>query len=142
MESPDTTTDTVTLLLVEDNDELLALMVRLLQNRYRILEARNGVDALEILEREEVNLIVSDVMMPQMDGTELCQKVKSKFETCHIPFILLTAMTSDEDRVEGYKSGADGYICKPLRLSVLLAKIENLLEKRKRIGWISANNWF
>ncbi len=134
MESPDTTTDTVTLLLVEDNDELLALMVRLLQNRYRILEARNGVDALEILEREEVNLIVSDVMMPQMDGTELCQKVKSKFETCHIPFILLTAMTSDEDRVEGYKSGADGYICKPLRLSVLLAKIENLLEKRKRIG--------
>lgn len=130
----DNATDTTTLLLVEDNDELLTLMVRLLQGRYHILKAANGVEALEILEKEEVDLIVSDVMMPQMDGIELCHAIKNKFETCHIPFILLTAMISDEDRVEGYKSGADGYICKPLRLSVLLAKIENLLEKRKRVG--------
>ncbi len=134
IETTDKAPDTVTLLLVEDNDELLTLMVRLLQNRYHILKAANGIEALDILSREEVDLIVSDVMMPQMDGMELCQKVKGTFETCHIPFILLTAMTYDEDRAEGYKSGADGYICKPLRLSVLLAKIENLLEKRKRIG--------
>ena len=130
----DNAADSTTLLLVEDNEELLALMVRLLQGRYHILKAGNGVEALDILEREEVDLIVSDVMMPQMDGIELCHTIKNKFETCHIPFILLTAMISDEDRVEGYKSGADGYICKPLRLSVLLAKIENLLEKRKRVG--------
>lgn len=130
----DNAADSTTLLLVEDNEELLVLMVRLLQGRYHILKAGNGVEALDILEREEVDLIVSDVMMPQMDGIELCHTIKNKFETCHIPFILLTAMISDEDRVEGYKSGADGYICKPLRLSVLLAKIENLLEKRKRVG--------
>lgn len=124
----------VTLLLVEDNKELLKLMVRLLQNQYHILKADNGMDALYILEREEVDLIVSDVMMPQMDGMELCRRVKEKFETCHIPVILLTAMTYDEDRIKGYQSGADGYICKPLHLPVLLAKIENLLERRKRIG--------
>lgn len=122
------------ILLVEDNDDLLALMVRLLQGKYNILQARNGKDALRVLEQEEVDLIVSDVMMPEMDGMALCREVKTKFETCHIPLILLTAKTSDEDRIDGYESGADGYICKPLRLSVLLAKIDNLLKKRKRMG--------
>ena len=73
-------------------------------------------------------------MMPEMDGMELCRRVKTQFETCHIPLILLTAKTSDEDHVEGYESGADGYICKPLRLSVLFAKIDNLLKRRKRMG--------
>ena len=126
--------EAATLLLVEDNEELLSLMMRLLQGRYRILKAADGGKALELLTKEEVDLIVSDVMMPGMDGMELCRKVKTQFETCHIPFILLTAKTSDEDRVEGYESGADGYICKPLRLSVLLAKIDNLLKRRKRMG--------
>ena len=128
------TSEAATILLVEDNDELLSLLVRLLQNRYHILKAANGVDALVIIKNNNVDLIVSDIMMPQMNGIELCQKVKETFETCHIPFILLTAMVHDEDRVEGYNSGADGYICKPLCLSVLIAKIENLLEKRKRTG--------
>lgn len=123
-----------TLLLVEDNEDLLALMIRLLHGKYHILKAGNGVEALEILDKEEVDLIVSDVMMPEMDGMELCRNVKAKFETCHIPFILLTAKTSDEDRVEGYESGADGYICKPLRLSILFAKIDNLLKRRRRMG--------
>ena len=121
-------------LLVEDNDDLLFLMMRLLQGKYRILRACNGREALEILDSEEVDLIVSDVMMPEMDGMELCRRVKGKFETCHVPFILLTAKTGDEDKIEGYESGADGYICKPLRLSVLLAKVDNLLKKRKRMG--------
>lgn len=123
-----------TILLVEDNEELLALMVRLLHGKYHILKAANGTEALEILAKQEVDLIVSDVMMPEMDGMELCRRVKTQFETCHIPLILLTAKTSDEDRVEGYESGADGYICKPLRLSVLFAKIDNLLKRRKRMG--------
>ena len=121
-------------LLVEDNEELLALMVRLLHGKYHILKAANGTEALEILAKQEVDLIVSDVMMPEMDGMELCRRVKTQFETCHIPLILLTAKTSDEDHVEGYESGADGYICKPLRLSVLFAKIDNLLKRRKRMG--------
>ena len=119
-----------TILLVEDNEELLALMVRLLHGKYHILKAANGTEALEILAKQEVDLIVSDVMMPEMDGMELCRRVKTQFETCHIPLILLTAKTSDEDHVEGYESGADGYICKP----VLFAKIDNLLKRRKRMG--------
>ncbi|WP_349860919.1 hybrid sensor histidine kinase/response regulator transcription factor, partial [Bacteroides cellulosilyticus] len=122
------------LLLVEDNEDLLSSMVRLLQGRYHILQARNGVEALAVLEKEEVNLIVSDIMMPEMDGIELCRRIKEKFETCHIPVILLTAKITDEDQVMGYESGADGYICKPLRLSVLLAKIDNLLKKSNRMG--------
>lgn len=125
---------TPSLLLVEDNEELLASMVRLLQGRYSVLQARNGMEALAVLEKEEVKLVVSDVMMPEMDGMELCRRVKEKFETCHIPVILLTAKITDEDRVMGYESGADGYICKPLRLSVLLAKIDNLLKKSNRMG--------
>ena len=126
--------NSATLLLVEDNEELLASMLHLLQKKYHILTANNGVEALQVLQKEEVNLIVSDVMMPEMDGTELCRKIKEKFETCHIPVILLTAKISDEDRVVGYESGADGYICKPLRLSVLLAKVENLLKRSQRMS--------
>lgn len=121
-------------LLVEDNDDLLALMVRLLQGKYQILTARNGKEALALLEKEDIQLIVSDIMMPEMDGIELCKHVKTQFETCHIPLILLTAKTSDEDKVSAYESGADGYICKPLRLSVLLAKIDNLLKRQQRMG--------
>lgn len=131
------TTDTLhasTLLLVEDNDDLLGLMIRLLQGKYHILKANNGLEALDVLGKEEVDLIVSDVMMPVMNGMELCRRVKTTFETCHIPLILLTAKTGDEDHVEGYEAGADGYICKPLRLSILLAKIDNLLKRRKRMG--------
>lgn len=123
-----------TLLLIEDNDDLLALMIRLLQGKYHVLKAGNGVEALAILETEEVDLIISDIMMPEMDGIELCKEVKTRFETCHIPLILLTAKTGDEDQVTGYESGADGYIRKPLRLSVLFAKIDNLLKKQKRMG--------
>lgn len=128
------TLHTSTLLLVEDNDDLLGLMIRLLQGKYHILKANNGLEALDVLGKEEVDLIVSDVMMPGMDGMELCRQVKTTFETCHIPLILLTAKTGDEDHVEGYEAGADGYICKPLRLSILLAKIDNLLKRRKRMG--------
>lgn len=127
-------TERPVILLVEDNDELLAVMIRLLQGKYRIQKAGNGVEALDLLEKEEVDLIISDIMMPKMDGIELCKQVKARFETCHIPLILLTAKTGDEDQVTGYESGADGYICKPLHLSVLFAKIDNLLKKQKRMG--------
>ncbi|WP_455587104.1 hybrid sensor histidine kinase/response regulator transcription factor [Bacteroides sp.] len=120
------------ILLVEDNDELLTAIERLLQGKYHILEARNGLEALQILSEQEVDLIVSDVMMPEMDGIELCRRVKNTFETCHIPLILLTARTSEDDQITGYESGADGYICKPLQISVLFARIDNLLRKKKR----------
>lgn len=123
-----------TVLLVEDNVELREVMCRLLAAEYRLLEATDGKEALEVLSRETVDMVVSDVMMPEMDGMELCRQIKSAFATAHIPVILLTARTGDADRVEGYEVGADGYLCKPLNLSVLQAKIRNLLLKRERSG--------
>lgn len=125
---------TATVLLVEDNVELREVMCRLLATEFHLLEAVNGKEALDILSHETVDIIVADIMMPEMDGLELCRRVKSAFETEHIPVILLTARTSDADKVEGYEVGADGYLCKPLNLPVLQAKIRNLLLKRERSG--------
>ena len=120
------------LLIVEDNDELRETIHRLLNSYYHVSEAGDGNTALKILEMGNIDIVVSDVMMPGIDGLELCRHIKQQFETAHIPVILLTARTSNQDRVEGYESGADGYICKPLDFSVLIAKIENLLKNRKQ----------
>lgn len=120
-----------TLLFVEDNDDLRNVMKRILTDHFDLTEASSGEIALLQLEDKKIDIIVSDVMMPGMNGFELCKKVKEKFETKHIPVILLTAKTSDIDRITGYEVGADGYICKPLNISVLLAKIENLLKKKE-----------
>ena len=122
------------LLIVEDNEELLQLMTKLLGADYIIHTANNGKEAVEVVEQEEIDLIVSDVMMPEMDGIEFCQYIKNKFETSHIPVILLTAKNKEEDRVEAYESGADGFISKPFNLSVLHARISNLLRSRERMG--------
>lgn len=119
------------LLLVEDNDDLRNVMRRILSDYFNISEASCGEAALLQLEDKDIDIIVSDIMMPGMNGFELCKKIKEGFETKHIPVILLTAKTSDMDRIEGYEVGADGYICKPLNISVLLAKIENLLRKNE-----------
>ena len=120
------------ILIVEDNEELRETMHRLLNKYYHVSEASDGTTALKILEMEQIDVVVSDVMMPGMDGMELCRHIKQQFGTAHIPVILLTARSSNQDRVEGYESGADGYICKPLDFSVLIAKIENLLKNRKQ----------
>lgn len=121
------------ILVVEDNEELLQLMVKLLYRNYHIYLARNGKEAVSILEEKEVSLIVSDVMMPVMDGIELCKYVKAKFEICHIPIILLTAKSKEEERAEAYEVGADAFISKPFNLSVLFARIRNLLKYRERM---------
>ncbi|MDO4163953.1 MAG: two-component regulator propeller domain-containing protein [Bacteroides sp.] len=122
-----------TLLLVEDNEDLLQLMVKLLSTDYRVLTATNGREALAQVEKEEINLIVSDVMMPEMDGIELCRYLKGNFDTSHIPVLLLTAKNKEEDRVEAYESGADSFLSKPFNLSVLHARIENLLRSRRQV---------
>lgn len=122
-----------TLLLVEDNEDLLQLMVKLLSADYRVLTAVNGRVAVEQVEKEDVHLIVSDVMMPEMDGIELCRYLKGNFETSHIPILLLTAKNKEEDRVEAYESGADSFLSKPFNLSVLHARIDNLLRNRRRV---------
>lgn len=119
------------LLFVEDNDDLRNVMKRILIDHFDLTEASSGETALLQLEDKKIDIIVSDIMMPGMNGFELCKKIKERFETKHIPVILLTAKTSDMDRITGYEVGADGYICKPLNISVLLAKIENLLKKKE-----------
>ena len=106
-----------TVLLVEDNLELLNLTREALSTWFRVIRAGNGKEALEILTRQSVDVIVSDVMMPEMDGLELCNHVKSDMAYSHIPVILLTAKTTLESKVEGLESGADVYLEKPFLLS-------------------------
>lgn len=123
---------TYSLLLVEDNEELLQLMARLLSKDYAVYTAKNGEEGLVCIQKHDIDLIVSDVMMPVMDGIAFCRKIKGNFDTSHIPFLLLTAKNQEEDRVEAYKSGADAFITKPFSLTVLQARIVNLLAARER----------
>lgn len=120
------------ILLVEDNEELLGLMMRLLSHDYQVVAARNGREGIEAAENQGVDLIVSDVMMPEMDGIEFCRYIKGKLELCHIPVILLTAKQSEEDKIAGYDSGADSYLTKPFSLSLLHSRIKGLLKNRER----------
>lgn len=120
-----------TILIVDDNDELRQVMLSLISDYYNVLQAADGNEAISILTNENVDLVLSDIMMPEMDGYELCSRIKEKFETKHIPVILLSAKTSDSDRVKGYGVGADGYLCKPINTNVLIAKINNLLKKNE-----------
>ncbi|QWX85671.1 response regulator [Cellulophaga sp. HaHaR_3_176] len=121
------------LLIVEDNKELREHLKNELSGLYQIIEAINGEEGLAKILKHYPEIVVSDVMMPKMDGFELCKKIKSEFETCHIPVILLTARALEEDRIEGYKTGADAYLGKPFNLNVLKARINNLLESKKII---------
>lgn len=118
------------ILLVEDNLELLNIESEMLSKYFTILTASNGYNALDILQNKPVNLIVSDVMMPEMDGFELCRKVKSDINFSHIPVILLTAKTTMDEKIEGLEHGADVYIEKPFAIKYLKKQIENLLKLR------------
>lgn len=120
-----------TVLLVEDNVELLNLTRESLVEWFRVLKASNGREALEVLAKESVDIIVSDVMMPEMDGLELCCKVKSNIDFSHIPVVLLTAKTTLESKVEGLECGADVYVEKPFSVKQLRMQIENLLKLRQ-----------
>ena len=128
-DTPSRTRTDHTLLVVDDNEELLLLISNLLAPYFRIETASDGEEALRILSRQPVDLVVSDIMMPGMDGIELCRRIKQTFEYCHIPVILLTAKNADESRIEGYNSGADGYVTKPFNLQLLYAQIVNQLRK-------------
>ena len=125
--------DAYRLLIVEDNVELLMLMSQLLSQKYHVKTASNGQQALDIVNSAELDLIVSDVMMPVMDGHELTRRVKGDPNTSHLPIILLTAKTQDGDRTEALQIGADDFIAKPFRLSDLELRINNIVENRKRI---------
>ena len=125
--------DAYHILLVEDNRDLLMLMKTMMSSHYHITTATNGREALEVVRRDEPDLIVADVMMPEMNGNELTQQIKATEELSHIPIILLTAKTSEEDRKESMLLGADDYINKPFRLGDLELRINNLVENRRRI---------
>ncbi|MES2519406.1 MAG: response regulator [Bacteroidota bacterium] len=128
------------ILLVDDNDEILEFLERMLKSKYTILKAEDGREALEVLETEAVQLIISDVMMPVMDGFELCKKIKANFEYSHIPVILLTAKNAIQSKVEGLQLGADAYIEKPFSKEHLQAQITSLLNNRNIIREFFANS--
>ena len=128
------------LLIVEDNREIISFLQKELIGNYNIIKAYNGIEALEILQKENVNLVVSDIMMPLMDGIELSKKMKSDFQYSHIPIILLTAKNSVHSKIEGLEVGADAYIEKPFDLEHLTAQINNLLNNRSIIKEYFARN--
>lgn len=118
-------------LIVEDNTDLRQYIRETLDYNYKILEAENGRNGFNSAVEFLPDLIISDIMMPEIDGVELCSILKSDMRTSHIPIILLTALSSNESKLSGVKSGADDYIVKPFNESLLLARIENLIENRK-----------
>jgi len=118
------------ILLVDDEEEILDFLERILKVKYSVLKAESAKEALHILNNEPVQLIVSDVMMPEMDGFEFCKIIKSNFEYSHIPVILLTAKNTIQAKVEGLELGADAYIEKPFSKEHLLAQIASLLANR------------
>ena len=131
--SPKDDNQSNTILIVDDNADIRSLLRRILQSRYQVNEADDGQQGLALANEIVPDLIVSDVMMPVMNGLEFCQRVKDIIVTSHIPVILLTARALSKHQVEGYESGADAYITKPFSADVLLARIDNLLKNRMRL---------
>ena len=129
--SPDKGDNIPTLLLVDDNAELLFLMTKTLENSFKVITASNGEMAWELLHNNEVDIAVCDVMMPDMNGWELCRRIKTDMRYSHIPVVILTARNADEDRIKTYEVGADGYIPKPFELKELYAQINNLIKLYK-----------
>lgn len=121
------------ILVVEDNEELLALMLQVLSKNYHVFTAKNGKQAMNIIMKEKLDLVVSDVMMPIMDGIELTKQLKSDKSFWQLPIILLTAKNKEEDKTEAYAVGADAYITKPFKFDELEVRINALLANRKKM---------
>ncbi|MFT3935893.1 MAG: response regulator [Chitinophagaceae bacterium] len=122
-----------TILLVDDDEEILDFLERILSVKYNSLKAIDGSAALQLLSAEAVQLVISDVMMPDIDGFELCKRIKSNVEHSHIPVILLTAKNTIQSKIEGLEIGADAYIEKPFSKEHLLAQIASLLANRNMV---------
>ena len=122
-----------TILINEDDDEVRGFLERELSLHFKIRTAANGKDALRVLEEEEISLVVSDVMMPEMNGFELCRTIKSQLLFSHIPVILLTALTDERQRIFGITGGADDYIQKPFHTDYVKIKIIHLLQERQKL---------
>jgi signal transduction histidine kinase/ligand-binding sensor domain-containing protein/DNA-binding response OmpR family regulator len=130
------------LLIVEDNDDVKAFIKQAFEVEYQVVTASNGVEGLEIAINKIPDLIISDVLMPEMDGMEFCRKIKTDEKTCHIPLILLTARTSLVYRTDGLETGADDYITKPFNTKILTLKVRNLIRLKKNLSQRFGNKKF
>lgn len=120
-------------LVIDDNADIRAYVHTLLNSEYSIIEAADGTEGIRKAMKYVPDVIISDVMMPGIDGIECCRRLKGELQTCHIPVILLTACSLDEQRIQGYAGGADSYISKPFSSQLLLTRIRNLIESRQRM---------
>jgi YesN/AraC family two-component response regulator len=121
------------ILIAEDNKEMQIFLYKIFRTNYNVIFAGNGKEALDKLGKHHVDLIISDIMMPVMDGLELSRKVKSLLNYSHIPFIMLTAKTGVAANIEGLEAGVDAYVEKPFSTSLLQARVENLFDNRKKM---------
>lgn len=125
--------DKPSVILVEDNAELLSILQDIFTPLYQVRTATDGRQALELIQQSQPDLVVSDVMMPVMNGTELCVKIKQNIELCHIPVVLLTALNLPQQHLEGLIKGADDYVCKPFSPQILLARCGNIIRSRRML---------
>ena len=128
-----------TILIADDNDDFRAFMCASLGEEYNVLSASDGAEALKVVEANDIDVVISDVMMPGIDGNEFCRKMKSDINTSHIPIILLTAKMMKEDECYGLESGADDYLTKPFNMSILRLRVAKFIEWKKRAKRIFEN---
>lgn len=130
----------ITVLLVDDNEDIIDFITDDLSDQYNVRSAGNGLKALEILKSEPIQMVISDIMMPEMDGLELCKIIKSSVELSHIPVILLTAKNTLQSKIEGLETGADVYVEKPFSPEFLQVQISSLLKNRDKVKAYFANS--
>ena len=134
------TTDRPTVLVIDDNADIRNYVTTLLAEEYHVLDAPEAATGIRLAMKYVPDVIVSDVMMPGMDGIECCRRLKTELQTCHIPVILLTACSLDEQRIQGYNGGADSYISKPFNSQLLLSRIRNLIDSRRQLRQFFGDN--
>jgi signal transduction histidine kinase/DNA-binding response OmpR family regulator len=134
VDTPPTDDTKPTVLVIDDNSDIRALIAELLGDDYNIMQASGGAQGIKLASKYIPDLIICDVMMPGIDGMETCRRLKNEVTTSHISVLMLTACSMDEQRIEGYESGADGYLSKPFNSQVLLSRCASLIENRKRIS--------
>jgi len=130
----------ITVLIVEDNPDILGILSQIFSTRYSVITAANGAEGLEKATKQQPDIIISDIMMPVMSGTEMCHLLKNNYAKSHIPLILLTALSSESQTLEGLNMGADDYVTKPFNSKILLARCRNLIRSKKNIHESYAHN--
>ena len=128
------------ILIIDDNADIRSYVKSLLSKEYRVLDAADGAAGIRLAMKYVPDVVISDVMMPGMDGVECCRRLKSELQTCHIPVILLTACSLDEQRIQGYDGGADSYISKPFNSQLLISRIRNLIANRRQLRQFFGDN--